>query len=385
MARAADAVRRRRHYRGDNGTDATTRRTPMSTAMLMPETTEQIAERALGYLSGAAVAGTVYLGDQLGLYRAMRGAGPLSSEAVAERAGLHERWVREWLHGQASAGLVIATGDGRFELTAEQAAVLAGDEDPSSAVGGFAVLMPLLQNWERLHAAFRTGQGTAYHDLGHAHAVGEARFSGPWMRANLVPVIIPGLAGLAAKLTAGAKAADVGCGSGGALLELARAFPKSEFHGYDSAGVAIDLAQERFARAGVANVTLHHAPAAMLPADASFDFIMTWDCLHDMTRPDVAMRAIRAAIRPDGTWLIVDINGAPAPGQNYDNPLAPLLYGFSVLDCLGCSTSEEGGLALGTLGLPEPVARSMTADAGFTRFAVHDFGNPLNAFYEVRP
>jgi 2-polyprenyl-3-methyl-5-hydroxy-6-metoxy-1,4-benzoquinol methylase len=357
----------------------------MSTAMMQPETVDQVAERALGYLSGAAVAATVYLGDQLGLYRALRGAGPLTSESLAARTGLQERWVREWLHGQASARLVTATGVDRFELTAEQAAVLADDEDPSSAAGGFAVLMPLLQNWERLHTAFRTGRGTAYHDLGRAHAVGEARFSGPWMRANLVPVIIAQLDGVASKLAAGAKAADVGCGSGGALLEMARAFTMSEFHGYDSAGIAIDLAHERLARAGVSNVTLHRADAAMLPADASFDFVMTWDCLHDMARPAEAMRAIRAAIKPDGTWLIVDIAGAPAAEQNYDNPLAPLLYGFSVLDCLGCSTSEEGGAALGTLGLPEPVARRMTAAAGFTRFAVRDFGNPLNAFYEVRP
>jgi hypothetical protein len=97
------------------------------------------------------------------------------------------------------------------------------------------------------------------------------------------------------------------------------------------------------------------------------------------------MRAIRRALKPDGTWLIVDINGKPTPAGNYDQPLAGLLYAFSVLDCLSCSTCEDGGAALGTLGLPEPVARQLTAEAGFTRFAVHDFGNPLNSFYEVRP
>jgi 2-polyprenyl-3-methyl-5-hydroxy-6-metoxy-1,4-benzoquinol methylase len=357
----------------------------MSTVISNPSEVEQVAERAIGYLSGAAVAGLVYLGDQLGLYHAMRGAGPLTSQQLAGRAGLNERWVREWLHGQASAGLVQHTAEDRFELTAAQSAVLADDESPDCAVGGFAVLMPLLQNWDRLYTAFRTGTGTRYHDLGMAHAVGEARFSGPWMRANLVPVILPGLDGVADRLAVGAKAADVGCGSGGALLEMARAYPNSEFHGYDSADVAIDLAEQRLAESGLSNVILHRAAAASLPPDASLDFILTWDCLHDMTRPAEAIRAIRAAIAPDGTWLIVDINGMPTPAENYAHPLAGLLYGFSVLDCLGCSTSEEGGAALGTLGLPEPVARRMTREAGFTRFAVRDFGNPLNAFYEVRP
>lgn len=177
----------------------------------------------------------------------------------------------------------------------------------------------------------------------------------------------------------------MGCGSGGALLQMAKAFPKSEFHGYDSADVAIDLAEERLVESGVTNTTFHRAPAALLPPDGSFDFVLTWDCLHDMTQPDEAMGAIRAAIKPDGTWLLVDIDGKPTPEENYEHPLAGLLYGFSVLDCLGCSTSEEDGAALGTLGLPEPVARKMTAEAGFTRFQVLDFGNPLNAFYEVRP
>jgi 2-polyprenyl-3-methyl-5-hydroxy-6-metoxy-1,4-benzoquinol methylase len=348
------------------------------------DTVEEVAEKAIGYLSGAAVAGLVYLGDQLGLYEAMRGAGPLTSRDLAGRAGLDERWVREWLHGQASAGLVRSAGDGHFEFTAAQAAVLADDASPDCVAGGFSVLMPLLQHWDRLYHAFRTGCGTRYHDLGEAHAVGEARFSGPWMRANLVPVILPGLEGVSEKLTSGAKVADVGCGCGGALMEMARAFPNSEFHGYDSAEVAIDLAERRVLESGLPNVRLHRAAAAALPRDGSFDFVLTWDCLHDMTRPADAMRAIRAAIKPDGTWLIVDINGMPTPAENYSLPLAPLLYGFSVLDCLGCSTSEQGGAALGTFGLPEPVARRMVHEAGFTRFAVRDFGNQLNAFYEVR-
>jgi 2-polyprenyl-3-methyl-5-hydroxy-6-metoxy-1,4-benzoquinol methylase len=357
----------------------------MSRGELDPRKLEEVADKAIGYLAGAGVSALAYIGDRLGLYRALSEAGPSTSADLAAKAGLDERWVREWLHGQASAGFVHYAGSGRFELTAEQAAVLADEDNPAFAAGGFALMVPLLQRWERLFESFRTGRGVPYNDLGSDHAVGESRFSSPWMRANLVPVILPGLSDVAPKLAAGARVADVGCGSGKALLEMARAYPRSEFHGYDSAPLAIGLAGANLSRSGLRNVTFHCAAANSLPRDASFDFVLTWDCLHDMTDPAGAMRAIRAAIKPDGTWLIVDINGMPTPEENHAHPLAGLLYSFSVLDCLSCSTCAEGGAALGTLGLPEPVARRMTAEAGFTRFTVRDFGNPLNSFYEVRP
>jgi 2-polyprenyl-3-methyl-5-hydroxy-6-metoxy-1,4-benzoquinol methylase len=357
----------------------------MATAAPDPREVEAIADRALGYLSGAAVAAQVLLGDQLGLYRALREAGAVTSAELAARSRLHERWVREWLHGQASAGLVRHVGDGRFELTSEQAAVLADEASPAFVPGGFALILCLLQRWEQLYESFRTGRGVPYNQFGADHAMAESRFSAPWMRANLVPVILPDLDGVTAKLAAGAKAADVGCGSGKAILEIARAYPSSEFHGYDSSELAIRFAREHLAASGLGNVAFHHAAADALEPDASFDFILTWDCLHDMTDPAGAMRAIRAALKPDGTWLIVDIKGAPTPEGNYDHPLGALLYGFSILDCLACGTSADGGAGLGTLGFSEGVARRMSAEADFTRFTVKDFGNSLNSFYEVRP
>jgi 2-polyprenyl-3-methyl-5-hydroxy-6-metoxy-1,4-benzoquinol methylase len=204
------------------------------------------------------------------------------------------------------------------------------------------------------------------------------------MRANLVPVIIPELEGVAAKLAAGARVADVGCGSGAALVEMAKANPRSDFHGYDSSEVAIGLGK-RLIEPSFRNVRFHRATAEELPADGSFDFVLTWDCLHDMTDPAAAMRAIRSAIKPDGTWLIVDVNAKPTPEENYGHPLAAPLYSFSVLDCLAVGTAAEGGAGLGTLGLPEPLVRKMTSEAGFSRLSARDFGNPVNAFYEVRP
>jgi 2-polyprenyl-3-methyl-5-hydroxy-6-metoxy-1,4-benzoquinol methylase len=357
----------------------------MATTMQDPIDSVALADRAVGYLSGAATSALVCLGDQLGLYRALADVGPASSGELAAATGLDERWVREWLHGQAGTGLVDHVGDGHFELTPDQAALLAYEDHPAFLAGGFGPLFSLFERWERLHESFRTGRGTAYNDLGREHARNESRFSAPWMRANLVPVILPGLDGVTGRLVAGAKAADVGCGSGRATLEMASSYPQSEFHGYDVSEVAVRYARENLAASGLTNVTFHHADAAALPSDAAFDFMMTWDCLHDMTDPTATMRAIRGAIKPDGTWLIVDIAGQPTPEDNHDHPLAGLLYGFSILDCLGCGTCAEDGAGLGTLGLPEPVARQMVTEAGFTRFKVRDFDNPLNAFYEVRP
>lgn len=356
----------------------------MTTATGVIVDIDELAERALGYLSGGAVSALVCLGDQLGLYRALADAGAVTSGELAARVDLDERWVREWLHGQAAAGLVD-WADGRFQLTGEQTALLADDDHPAFLAGGFALLFSLFQRWERLPESFRTGRGTPYNELGPDHARHESRFSAPWMQANLVSAILPDLDGVTDKLAAGAKVADVGCGSGRALLEMASAYPQSEFHGYDSSEVATRAARENLRACGLTNVTFHRAGADTLDPDASFDFILTWDCLHDMTDPAAAMRAIREAIKPDGTWLIVDIAGQPTPQENYEHPLAGLLYGFSVLDCLGCGTSADGGAGLGTFGLPEPVARRMATDAGFTRFAARDFDNPLNAFYKVRP
>ena len=350
-----------------------------------PDRIAALADEVLAHLSGATISAMIYIGDRLGLYRALRNAGPVTSKALAARTGLNERWVREWLHSQASGGLLAYVGDGKYQLTPEQDAVLADESSADLLVGGFSLVLPLFESLERIENAFRTGRGVTYDGLGKRHAIGEARFSGPWMRANLVPVILPALGDVAQKLAVGAKAADVGCGSGRALLELAKAFPRSQFHGYDSSELAIGLANENLAASGLNNVTFHHAPADALPRDGSFGFVMTWDCLHDMTDPLASMTAIRKAIDDDGAWLIVDINGRPTSEENYREPLSGLLYSISVLDCLNCGTCKEGAAGLGTLGFPEPVAKEMTAQAGFTQFKTHDFGNPLNSFFEVRP
>lgn len=261
--------------------------------------------------------------------------------------------------------------------------MLADENSPLFLAGGFCALPQQMAVLERLPEAFRSGLGLPYDAFGPEGARGVERFLAPWFRTQLVPGALPKLDGVVTKLQAGAKVADIGCGGGIALLEMAKAYPRSEFHGYDISHYALARAEGNKAQAGVRNATFHNAATDGLVADAGFDFITTFDCIHDMAHPRAVIRAIRQAIKPEGTWLIADIHGQATFEENpTNNPLAPLMYGFSVLICMSSSTSAPDGAGLGTLGFPEPVARQMVAEAGFTRFVSHDFNNPINAYSE---
>ena len=346
----------------------------------------KFAQEVFGHLAGALVSGMIYLGERMGLYQALNDAGPLTSEELARKTGLNERWVREWLYQQASAKIIDYKGESRFQLSPEGALVLADENSPFFLAGGFCALPQQMALLNELPRSFKSGLGLSYDQFGSEVNVGVERLLAPWFRTQLVPSALPKLDGVVAKLQAGAKVADVGCGAGIAIIEMAKAYPQSQFHGYDIAKLPLHRAAENARKAGVENVHWHDAGVDPLPVDASCDFITTFDCLHDMTRPDLVMRAIRKAIKSNGTWLIADVHGMPTFEENLrQNPLAPLMYGFSVICCMSSALSEPGGLGLGSLGFPEPVARRMTAEAGFTRFATKDFENPINAYYEVRP
>ena len=351
-----------------------------------PAKVKASGERIFGYLKGMGVSAMIYLGDTLGLYRAMQDAGSLTSEVLAQKTGLHERWVREWLRGQAAAGIIDYVGGERFELSAETGMFLADPDSPKLAVGIFSDLPQRMAVVERLPDSFKTGIGLKYDARGPEGAVGIERVFGNWYRFSLVQQVLPKLEGVIDKLRSGATAADVGCGAGMALIVMAKAFPQSQFHGYDISQHALARAETNKAAAGVKNVTYHDAAVDRLPANNSVDFITTFDCIHDMTRPMEMIHAIRKAIKPDGTWFIADPKSAPTFEENLaKNPMTTLMYAFSVMGCMSSALSEPGGAGLGTLGFNETVARRMTAEAGFTRFTRHDFENPLNAYYEVRP
>jgi SAM-dependent methyltransferase len=351
--------------------------------MTSPEEAQLFAFRVWSYKQGEVVSLLIHLGDRLGLYRALRNLGTTTAAELAEKTGLSERWVLEWLRGNAAADLLVSDDGVAFTLTDAGTQVLV-DEETSVLFAAGAFTGGVDADFvDDLADAFRTGVGMPYDRLGPSGAHRTERMLGPWARVALVPVIIPALDGVQAALERGIEVADVGCGAGVALTALARAFPRSRFHGYELSEHA--LARARSNTAGLDNVELHHERAEHLPRGAGYGLVLTFDCLHDMTRPGDAIAAIRGAIADDGTWLIKDIRSTGRWQDDRRNPMLAMMFGFSVQSCMSSALSEPGGAGLGTLGFNPEVAERMVRDAGFTQFRVHDFEDPANLYYEVRP
>ncbi len=355
------------------------------TGSIDPEALKRFSFNVWNFKQGEIVSLMIHIGDQLGLYKAMSGAGPLSAAALAEKTGLQERWLFEWLRGQAAARLVDYHDPDRFELSEEGAAVLADENGSLSFAAGAFAGPTAPATVTKIIDAFRTGIGLSYEELGPNAAHRTERMLGPWTRQELVPRILPALEGVVERLEAGAVVADVGCGGGIALTTMAQAYPNSTFHGYDPSQIAIDRCADKARELGLNNVELHVAGGEALPPNATFDFLITFDCLHDMTRPAEVIAAIRRAMRDDGTWLIKDIRSTPDFKENLRNPMLAMFYGFSVSACMSSALSEPDGAGLGTLGFNPEVAREMVGAGGFTRFVQHDFNDPSNLYYEVRP
>jgi SAM-dependent methyltransferase len=363
-----------------------------------PPSAEQIglfAFQVANQMSGAVTAAMIHLGDRLGLYRALDAAGgPLTSHELAAATGLVERWVREWAYNQAAAGLLVAdtTGAGdarngeRFSLAPGAEPVLVDEGHDMFLAGMFHQFPQTMARLDELPDSFRTGIGHDYDSYGPEAAVGIERGFGPWIGAHLVPDVLPLLDGVVDRLTAGTAVADVGCGTGGAVLEMAGAFPASRFAGYDISQHALARAAERLAGSGLGNVAFHDPRREPLPTDGSLGLVTTFDCLHDMTDPASAAAAIRRALADDGTWLVADIKAYDTFAENVErNPMAAMMYGTSVLTCMASALSEPGGAGLGTLGLSAAQVESMARGAGFTRFRRLGVDHPVNAFYEIRP
>ena len=225
-----------------------------------------------------------------------------------------------------------------------------------------------------------------YDEHGPGCACGMEKLNNYIPRFELVQSILPQLDGVCERLERGAKVADVGCGAAVALLNMAKAFPDSEFAGYEVSSHAIERANANVEAWNLPNVTICDAREEPLPADHSLDFITTFDVVHDVPFPDRMIADVYHALDADGTWLCSDIRSFPDFKDNLtENPGAPLLYGFSVMVCMSSAMSEPGGMGLGTLGFNSEVAESMTAAAGFTRFRKLEYENAINSYYEIRP
>lgn len=350
--------------------------------MADPKATRAFALKVWLIRQGELVSQMLYLGDRLGLFTAMAGAGAVTSVELAATTKLNERYVREWLACMAAAGIVDTHSDSAFALSDEAAVVLTDEDDPMCAIGAFSGPIGL-DYLQRLEDAFRTGIGPSYDEMGPSIAHRTERMLGPWIRHALVPTVLAAFPDVLAHLEKGCRVADIGCGSGVALEAMARRFPNSDFHGYDPSTHAIANARRRLAE--VENAWAEVGRAEDLAHHGAFDFVTAFDCIHDMTRPDLAIAAVYDALAPDGMWLIKDIRSTGDLAANMKNPVMALQYATSVAFCMSSGLSEPDGVGLGTCGFHPDLAEAMCRDAGFTRFAVHDFGEPANLYYEVRP
>ena len=207
-----------------------------------------------------------------------------------------------------------------------------------------------------------------------------------WSRTTLVPDALPKLGNVVERLQQGGHVADIGCGAGAAPMAIAKAFPSTTVQGYDNWDGALGVAEGIRKAEGIANVSFHNSDQEPLPEEPTFDLVMTMDCLHDMARPDLLAGGIRRAIKPDGAWFIVDMDGAATAEENLQQPTAARSFAYSMFLCLQSSASTDDGLALGTLGLPEPEMRKLVTNAGFSSFErVQGIEHPFNAYYVARP
>ncbi|HET8758644.1 MAG TPA: class I SAM-dependent methyltransferase [Solirubrobacteraceae bacterium] len=344
---------------------------------------EAFVHQALGELGATLNSALVVLGDQLGLYRAMAAAGALTPAELAERTGTTERYVREWLNAQAAGGYVhYDPSDERYTLPAEQAVVLADEDSPYFLPGAFQLMTASAADHPAIAAAFRSGAGVGWHEHNHGVFEGCERFFRPGYAAFLCSQWIPALDGVEAKLRAGARVADVGCGHGASTILMAQAYPASTFTGFDYHGDSIAAARERARAAGLGDrVRFDVAPAAGYPG-AGYDLVCTFDCLHDMGDPVGAARHVRASLDADGTWLIVEPFANDRTEDNL-NPVGRIYYAASTLLCTPASLSQEVGLALGAQAGETRLHDVITA-GGLTRFR-RAAQTPFNLIFEARP
>ena len=327
----------------------------------------------------------VGIGDRLGLYQAMAGAGPLTAAEVAARSGTNPRYVRDWLVNQAASGYVTYdAATGRYILPPEHATALTDETSPAYVAGVFQMTAALVKADTRIAAAFRDGSGLRWGEHDPELYPGVERFFRPGYLANIVPNWIPALEGVAATLTAGATVADIGCGHGLSTVILAQAYPRSRFHGFDTHAPSIARAREVAAEAGVADrVTFAVASATDYPGDA-FALIAYFDSFHHLGDPVAAARHAHRALAPDGTLLLVE----PMAGERVEENLNPVGAAYAAASVLCCTPDAVAGgasaeTALGAIA-PDSHLRALVTAGGFTRFR-RATETPFNRVFEARP
>lgn len=344
---------------------------------------EDFTGKVMTDMAGAFAILLTYLGDRAGIYRALRDTGPSDAVTLAAAAGVDARYLTEWLSAQAAGGYVTYdSAAGTFSMSPEQTVVLAQEGHPACVQGFAQMIVAQFDRHETAEEVLRSGRGRDWSEHAQGCFCGTDRFFRPGYETNLVDRWLPALDGVLAKLTAGAKVADVGCGHGSSTVLLAQAFPQSAIHGFDFHAASIEAARAHAAEAGVgANTRFETMSAKELPAEG-YDLICIFDALHDMGDPVGAARRIRHILKADGTLMLVE----PLAGDRLEDNLhllGQIFYSASTLVCTPASRAQEVGLALGAQA-GEARLTALLKEAGFSsvRRAAE---TPTNMVLEARP
>lgn len=337
--------------------------------------------KVVGDIGAALSSSLAYIGQKLGLYKALAEGGPATPAALAQKTSTNERYVREWLINQASGGYVdYDPATGTYSLAPEQAVALTDESSPFYVGGGFYVAKAMTGAVSRIEDYFRTGGGMLWGEHDPDLFVGTERFFRPGYGAHLIASWIPSLTGIEDKLKAGGKVADVGCGHGSSAIIMAQAYPNSRFWGFDSHSASIETARKRAQDAGVSDqVTFAVANAGEIP-DEQFDLVAFFDCLHDMGDPVGACKRASEVLAPEGSAMIVEPMAGNTTEENF-NIIGRTFSGASTLCCTSNSLAQNGP-ALGAVA-PESAIRAVVIAGGFTEFR-RSTETPFNRIFEAR-
>lgn len=344
----------------------------------------ELLGRFVGDLGATVHAGSVVIGSELGLYKAMvQPREPVTSAELADRTGTDERYVREWLNAQAASGYVeYDAAANKYFMTDEQAFVLTEENGAAYLPGAFILATAALKAVPKMIERFKTGEGLGWHEHDHDLFRGVELFFRPGYASNLVSSWIPSLEGVEEKLSAGGKVADVGCGHGASTIIMAQAFPNSTFVGFDYHDRSIEAARAKAEEAGVSDRVDFQVISAKEFPGKEYDLVTFFDCLHDMGDPVGAAKHVRESLSDDGVWMIVEPFANDRSEDNH-NPIGRMYYSSSTLICTPASRSQEVGLALGAQA-GEAKIKEVVNEGGFTRFRRAN-ETPFNLVLEARP
>jgi 2-polyprenyl-3-methyl-5-hydroxy-6-metoxy-1,4-benzoquinol methylase len=344
--------------------------------------------RVLESATGALELFGIYLGDRLGLYGVLRDGAPATPGELAARAGIAPRYAREWLEQQAVAGVLVVAEPSadaaarRYRLPADHVGVLVDPEDAAHLAPLARMVAGVGRALEEVVAAYRSGGGVPYARYGADFRHGQGGVNRPAFSTNLVDDWLPSLPGVAERLAAGGRIADLGCGQGWSAIAVARRFPAAEVWGVDTDPASIEDARAEAARAG-AKVRFECADAAALARHGPFDAVLLLEVVHDLARPVDVLAAARRALADGGCVLVADEKVAPAfcaPGDDLER----LMYGWSIVHCLPSQMAEQPSAALGTV-LREDTLRALAAEAGFGNVRALDIDGGFFRIYELQP